>query len=1639
MALVLSVMMVLTTTFNGVTVYADNAETGRISQSGSQAASASDSAETMTATASDSEQIKNHTVPKEMTEEELYELSDEGKLTKAVLTGLGAIEPRATIDVEDYIDFTCVVDDEDDETHTDLKKYVMNDLHVTDLEPGSIESAAPKTIAYNGHNHMYRRAVVGNTPVYYAGLLNVGGTEYVYYVTSQKNTDRTAYSILKEGEKIDLLYIHKNAYTIEYELENKGNAADSDLNADDVFGEDRTEAVEQNGNYTFKVQIPRGYTATVEVVDEDGSGKRAVLTGSSRTLGKMIQYENKPVGEKVIPKSDSPETMILNGTYEVNQVGCNQKVHVSYEKVTQFKFSAEAWLQTQYANKNAWRIVNTVTTGSFDTNHSYIWTFTGNTTGGSTYEMNQLELNGEAIEIPMVTMQDKETVTNKTVLSTGTEVTVSVKSNNKKNGSTAQRFYTVQIDNCYEDITVSGGNMVGHRHKEIAVRRLSGVTAECYEIAPQTGIYNWTGLRSDSLIARSGVNADNNTFRFKTSIGYGKPDIRILPKDALTTLQENGNGKDNYIEYLHYSNKGAQAEIQEYDSWVPSYDGNYYFRTTTKLKEYMNHSYAQGVVLLEIQGIPTKVGVDYISGGDQKDENGNMISPISSNIVNMPEFDGGGANGYNTINNQHVPISTLIPRDLSGKFEFDHWQVVSVKADGTLGALKENAIYETGQSAHLTADSFSNLSDCYRWDDGRQRTVFTLQAVWKSDNVDTPINYAVHYYVDGEEIYTETHTANKGAKVIVDVWKSGTAEISDAMFGILKGTNNAGKDYTDDGEIRYIIDKTKSTTDLQNLQQDNNALHVYFVTADTQWKVQKQWIYSTIIGQTTAPAEQITAQILRSTGDGSGWEKVGEDDGGVLELTSANSWEAVTGKLPLYKDDDVTVPYTYRVVELDSNGNIVEEGKTITFEDQANEASRREFLVNYQKRGEIWTILNAETPTGALKVSNTVSGAQGDLSRDWEFTVEQQDSDPAKLLNGTFGGMTFANGIASFSLKHGESLISVGLPAGSMFTVTEENANKDGYVSTCNGTALDGQESSFTIVANGTVTADFLNKKDLSKASVFLKAVKYVNNATPSDAQKYTFYLKDASGRQIQAVQNVRDLVSFQELEYSEAGTYTYYLMEADDGNSDVQYSELVYEADVEVTEKETPEGYKLEAAVTYKIPGGGIVNGIPEFRNQVNEDTLTSVRVVKHWDDDENADRPETVRFQLYKKTGTNLEAQGDPVEVSADANGIWSYTWGNLDKNTEWEVAEVDIPDGYEIGSTYVEDNEWTITNRLKPSDGPSSKNVSVKKVWEDTDSTKRPKIVNVQLYKDQVPYGEVETLSADNNWSFTWTDLDASAEWNVDEIDVPEGYEKSITSEISEDQTLMTCTITNKQIKEEPKPPVAETVTVTANKVWEDAGYAGRPSAVKFQLYRDGEAYGDAVTVTADQGWRYVWTGLEKGHAWTVGESEPVEGYTVSVGHDGNSWVITNTKKSSGNNSGGGNGSNGGGSSDDNDDDHGNSSTVIVVDNKNTSVSNTSVPQKDTNQQQTSDSADPDGKTNRNANAIAPPDAFVKSGRPTSDSADTAVADAGNSRRKDGVPETGDVTHGYLWLLLAGISLTGLLALILGKEHSDRRRKS
>ena len=109
---------------------------------------------------------------------------------------------------------------------------------------------------------------------------------------------------------------------------------------------------------------------------------------------------------------------------------------------------------------------------------------------------------------------------------------------------------------------------------------------------------------------------------------------------------------------------------------------------------------------------------------------------------------------------------------------------------------------------------------------------------------------------------------------------------------------------------------------------------------------------------------------------------------------------------------------------------------------------------------------------GDLTVTKTVDGTAGDTSKAFNFTVTLKDTG----INGTFGEMTFIDGAATFVLKHGESKTAVGLPAGITYTVTEAEADKDGYTTTA-------ANASGRIVKDATVTAAFTNTKNSSGGS----------------------------------------------------------------------------------------------------------------------------------------------------------------------------------------------------------------------------------------------------------------------------------------------------------------------------------------------------------------------------------------------------------------------------------------------------------------------------------------------------------------------------------------------------------------------------
>ena len=139
-------------------------------------------------------------------------------------------------------------------------------------------------------------------------------------------------------------------------------------------------------------------------------------------------------------------------------------------------------------------------------------------------------------------------------------------------------------------------------------------------------------------------------------------------------------------------------------------------------------------------------------------------------------------------------------------------------------------------------------------------------------------------------------------------------------------------------------------------------------------------------------------------------------DGGAETEVSAtpvwtkdgNVWTYRYTGLPKYDGSGKT--YTYRVSEVVPDG--------------------------YQAQYDGLNIVNRKEDPGAfgsLRISKQVVGEKADRNREFSFKVTLSD----KTISGTYGDLTFTEGVATFTLKHGQSLTATGLPAGLTYKVDE--------------------------------------------------------------------------------------------------------------------------------------------------------------------------------------------------------------------------------------------------------------------------------------------------------------------------------------------------------------------------------------------------------------------------------------------------------------------------------------------------------------------------------------------------------------------------------------------------------------------------
>ncbi len=209
------------------------------------------------------------------------------------------------------------------------------------------------------------------------------------------------------------------------------------------------------------------------------------------------------------------------------------------------------------------------------------------------------------------------------------------------------------------------------------------------------------------------------------------------------------------------------------------------------------------------------------------------------------------------------------------------------------------------------------------------------------------------------------------------------------------------------------------------------------------------------------------AYTVYQKGDGDEPEQVSEgtisSNGGTIFLTGGQY--AVIEGLPAGTD--------YTVTEKEAN----EDGYVTT-------ATGEKGTVTVGEENKA-SFTNHRAP-GHLIIRKEVTGSGGDRSKEWTFHISvtpPSDVELPEKLNCVRNGQPETldldeNGYATFTLHDGESLEIKDLPNGTVFTVTEEGANEDGYTTTVkgNGTAVpDGMEVKLEYDVTSTVT--FINDK----------------------------------------------------------------------------------------------------------------------------------------------------------------------------------------------------------------------------------------------------------------------------------------------------------------------------------------------------------------------------------------------------------------------------------------------------------------------------------------------------------------------------------------------------------------------------------
>ena len=445
-------------------------------------------------------------------------------------------------------------------------------------------------------------------------------------------------------------------------------------------------------------------------------------------------------------------------------------------------------------------------------------------------------------------------------------------------------------------------------------------------------------------------------------------------------------------------------------------------------------------------------------------------------------------------------------------------------------------------------------------------------------------------------------------------------------------------------------------------------------TATAQLKV-----YKTVNGGDIAEGEKFTFTLLDKDNKQVGDEKTCDVDNQVATLDALTFDKPGTYTYTIHEttvltdgwtnDEDMTVTVT-----------VVRDEETKTLKVESVDYGERA----YEKDGQVMAHFDDKYSTGVdagIKVSKTVNGGTDAVEGEWfEFELVGEDGKTVVSTAKAQAGQTVAfEGVKYTTADAGKEF---------KYTVHEVGHNDKGWTadSDVDVTVKVVKNADLTLstevtYGRGTNAAEFTNTY-ATAGTATVQVYKTVNGGTTAKpGERFTFELKDADGKTVDAVETeAGQVASFGALELTRPGTWTYTVHETGhDGNGWTAASDVT----ATVTAADNGDG-TLTAAVEYS----NAAEGAAGFDDTYEATGSATIKVEKTVNGGTEAAEGEEFTFDLYegdKATGEPVDTVGVKAGATAsfsalgytfaDAGKEFTYTVHETGHNTDGWVADSDV----------------------------------------------------------------------------------------------------------------------------------------------------------------------------------------------------------------------------------------------------------------------------------------------------------------------------------------------------------------------------